>query len=103
MTKPILNGGRPSEFMEDWLVAKNEKLARLQRAAGGRPMPTDIPTAKVALNLLFEFLSQAHKDPAGVLRTGLSDDDTRKLMQTRDIATAVRLVRQGLTNTGNLR
>jgi len=98
----LTNVGRPSEFTSAWLVDKNEKLARLHRAAGACIMPPGLPTTDAALDSLFDFLGRAHQAPAQVLATGLNDDETRELMQTRNIATAVRLVRRGLVNTGNL-
>jgi hypothetical protein len=103
LTRPILkHDGRPSELTSAWLVEKNERLARLHQAAGACTMPQGIPTTEAALDRLFDFLSRAHHEPAKVLGTGLSDDETRELMQTRHIGTAVRLVRQGLVKTGNL-
>jgi SLOG cluster2 len=103
LTKPILNNvGRPGEFTSPWLVERNEKLARLHRAAAAFTMPPGLPTTDAALESLFDLLSSARAAPAKVLATGLEDDETRELMQTRNIATAVRLVRKGLIKTGNL-
>jgi hypothetical protein len=38
----------------------------------------------------------------GLLFTGLGDQETRELLTTRDVATAVRLVHTGLTNSKKL-
>ncbi len=42
------------------------------------------------------FIQAARQDPTDVLQTGLSKDQTITLLQTRDLALVVKLVRQGL-------
>jgi hypothetical protein len=54
------------------------------------------------LDALFAFVQKARSDPSRTLNTGLSDDDTRELLMTRNIATAVRLVCAGLAKKKGL-
>jgi hypothetical protein len=66
-------------------------------------LPSGSWSAEDLLNALFEFVKKARANLSNTLNTGLSDDDTVELLKTRDIATAMRLVRAGLSNSKNLR
>jgi len=46
---------------------------------------------KGLLDALFSVVKIARDRPAGVLRTGLNNDDTRELLKTSSVANAVRL------------
>lgn len=87
---------RPKELTLEWLKGHNSELASLLGVANDFPIPAGTRTTEALLDSLFGFVRRARTKPSAVLRTGLSDDDTRKLMQTREITTAVNLVRQGL-------
>lgn len=98
----ILAGGseRPEQLTVDWLKQHNPDLATLLGTiAGGLAMPAGARSTDALLDSLFDFIKKARANPAAVLRTGLNDDDTRELLKTRNIATAVSLVRKGLEAT----
>lgn len=104
LAKAILAGGNkcPEELTVDWLTARNPDLANLLEIARGFAMPANARTTKDSLAALFAFLKRARANPSGVLHTGLNDADTRELLTTRDVAVAVKLVRQGLVTTEKL-
>lgn len=87
---------RPEELTLEWLKERNPNLSKLLEIAEGFPLPQGARTTADFLDALFAFVKKARTSPSRVLGTGLSDEDTRKLMTTRDISTAVSLVRQGL-------
>jgi SLOG cluster2 len=90
---------RPQELTLKWLTDRNSKLAALLEIAKGFAMPAGARSTEALLDTLFAFLENARTNPSAVLHTGLSDEDTRELMKTRNVATAVNLVRQGLVAT----
>jgi SLOG cluster2 len=104
LAKAILAAGnqRPAEFTSSWLSDRNKNLAQLLEFAKGFEMPVDGRTTDAALSKLFSFIERARNSPAQVLQTGLTDAETRELMQTQDPVVAVKLVRQGLTVWGKL-
>ena len=87
---------RPKELTMAWLAEHNPELAKLLDIAGGFQMPPEARFTDILLTALFGFITKARANPAAVLKTGLSDDETRELLKTRTIATAVNLVRKGL-------
>jgi SLOG cluster2 len=99
----ILTGsGRPQELTTKWLADHNPALAKLNAISGGFKVPDGVLTTDESLDRLVNVLSRAHSNPADVLCTGLSDEETRELLTTRNVATAVSLVRKGLIQMGNL-
>lgn len=84
----------------NWQVKQTPALADLLEHArkNKRSLPAGIPSPRAALSKLKQLLIKAHASPAKVLNTGLDDDDTRTLMRTADVHTAVRLVKKGLLN-----
>ncbi|MGN7752959.1 hypothetical protein [Sinorhizobium sp. 22678] len=90
---------RPKELTLEWLKERNSELAALLKIANGFPIPAGTRTTGALLDSLFTFVKKARTKPSAVLRTGLSDEETRSLMKTRDIKTAVTLVRKGLVAT----
>ena len=102
LASAILDEKLPAAFEADWLLARNPTLARLLDIAKGFAMPAGARTTQEMLGALSRFLRNAHANPAAVLCTGLSDDDTRELLRTRSVATAVSLVRHGLIAGGKL-
>lgn len=87
---------RPKELTMAWLTEHNPELAKLLDIASGFQMPQEARSTDALLTALFGFITKARANPAAVLKTGLSDDETRELLKTRTIATAVNLVRKGL-------
>jgi hypothetical protein len=94
----ILKGGDepPEKLTTAWLAGHNPALASLLGVADKLPVPADTRSTDALLDALFELVKKAHVNPSAVLRTGLSDGETRELLATRSVATAVKLVRQGL-------
>ncbi|MCZ7637493.1 MAG: hypothetical protein M5U12_16540 [Verrucomicrobia bacterium] len=66
-------------------------------------LPPPLPSIPVAFEALWQFIGAARAHPAATLHTSLTDDETRELLTTRDMNTAVRLVRAGLANQHQLR
>jgi hypothetical protein len=97
----ILN--RPGvELTLDGLKARNSRLASLLQHAAACQKPAGYEEPEAMLAALTDFVEKARTAPALALNTGLSDDETRELLTTNDISTAVRLVRKGLEKTQNL-
>lgn len=98
LSSAILASGdeRPKELTLAWLTERNADLVTLLNIAKGFPMPTGARSSEALLDALFCFVKTARTGPSHVLHTGLSDEDTCELLKTRDIATAVTLVRKGL-------
>jgi hypothetical protein len=63
-------------------------------------MPAGMPGIQERFDKLYALLEAAKANLPGVLKTGLSDAETRELLQTRDMRRAVQLVRQGLNSVG---
>lgn len=98
----LSKGALPPELSITWHRANNADFAALEKTARTRPRPRGIPTPERAYKSLRGFVEKARKNLAGTLRTGLGAEATRQLLQTRSVATAVRLVREGLSNTRKL-
>lgn len=97
----ILGSGndRALQLTAAWHVQNNARLPELIECSAEFTKPTGYRSTAETLDAVFEFVKQARKALSSTLRTGLSDDDTRELLRTRDISTAVRLVRTGLQKT----
>lgn len=102
LANAILEDRLPAGLGADWLIARNTALAKLLEIAAGFAKPAGARTTQEMLGALSGFLRAAHGKPSDVLRTGLDDDDTRELLKTRSVATAVSLVRRGLIAGGKL-
>jgi hypothetical protein len=104
LAKVVLTSGseRPKELTSSWLAERNPSLGALLKIAANYSLPPMIKSTESSLDALFKFLNDAQANPSEILRTGLSDDDTRELMRTRSVATAVQLVRKGLIETKRL-
>ncbi len=87
---------RPAQFTLDWHLSRNPRLARLIGILQARGAPAHIRTTEAALGALFDKLNSGRKNVARTLQTGLSDADTKELLQTVDVRRAVQLVRKGL-------
>jgi hypothetical protein len=87
---------RPPHLTIDWHLKHNQRLSELLESRQLFVSPEKFRSTEPALDAVFEFVKAARQDLSGTLRTGLSHEDTRELLQTRDIATADRLVRKGL-------
>jgi hypothetical protein len=104
LANAILAGGNkcPEELTVEWLTARNPNLANLLEIAHGFTMPANGRTTEELLAALFAFIKRARANPSGVLNTGLNTAETRELLTTRNVAVAVKLVRQGLVRMGKL-
>jgi hypothetical protein len=93
-------GTRRDVFTVEWHRANNPAFAKLQDLAAKFGMPAGVPGAQELFDKLFARIDAAKANLPGLLKTGLSDAETRELLQTRDMRRAVQLVRQGLNNVG---
>jgi hypothetical protein len=93
---------RPEEFTAAWLSAHNKALEKLLEISKSFVMPPGVSPTQKSLDVLFDFLVRARAKPSAVLNTGLSDEETRELLKTQDVSTAVSLVRKGLVKLGKL-
>ena len=59
-------------------------------------MPPALDGIEKSLDALYDFVVRARADLPGTLRTGLSDSQTREMLQACDIGNVVHLVRTGL-------
>jgi hypothetical protein len=98
----VSGDGGDEKLTLEWHESQNSKLARLLSASCQFKLPPAMPSAQEMFEALRSFVAQARVRPAETLRTGLSDQETRELLETRDVASAVRLVRTGLINQGKL-
>lgn len=93
---------RPKELTLDWHRERNPALVTLLLSAGQFATPPHLGILENSLDDLFTFVLKARANLAGTLNTGLSDQETRELLQTSNIANAVHLVRLGLMNKNKL-
>jgi hypothetical protein len=94
------SSARPERLTIAWHREHAAGVARLLDC--GLALPDEARSTEALLDALFALVQAARGNLSGTLRTGLTDDETRELLRTRDIATAVRLVRTGLTNSRKL-
>lgn len=94
--------GRPPELTQDWHIERNGALAKLVQGSHDFAMPQGAKSTGALLDELFKLVLRARQDLPGTLGTGLTDEDTRELLTTRNLGTAVRLVRAGLTQQNKL-
>ena len=87
---------RPQELTLDWHKERNPALVTLLDSARQFTAPANLGGMENSLDALFAFVLRARADLSGTLRTGLSDQETRELLKTSNIANAVHLVRAGL-------
>jgi hypothetical protein len=104
LAKAILDGTttRPPELTPDWHRKRNKHLDELLSGSASFRMPDGALGTDRSFDELFAFIQSARTDLSGTLYTGLPEAETRELLETRNVATAVRLVRQGLTATNKL-
>jgi hypothetical protein len=104
LANAILTPGtdRPQPLTADWHRHRNEALVELLESSEQFAGPPGFRTTASLLDALFVFVQQARLTPSQTLMTGLTDEDTRELLKTRDIASAVHLVRTGLGNNQKL-
>lgn len=88
---------RPKELTLDWQKACNPALMKLLESPPFA-VPADLGDLEKSIDALFDFVLKARADLSGTLNTGLSDQETRELLKTSNIANAVHLVRSGLVN-----
>ncbi|MGE0824309.1 MAG: hypothetical protein AB7G75_23700 [Candidatus Binatia bacterium] len=98
LARAILGTGsdRPSALTLPWHKEHNPALAQLLEQTPPFVYPVGCRSSEEMLTALFSLVQQARLNPAHVLNTGLSNEETRELLQTRSAADAVRLVRTGL-------
>jgi SLOG cluster2 len=91
-------GDPPPELTLDWHKQRNPALMTLLDSARQFAAPPDLGGMENSFDELFAFVKQVREQPSRTLRTGLTDDQTRELLKTGNIANAVRLTRIGLDN-----
>ncbi|MFN7929677.1 MAG: hypothetical protein U0Y68_17375 [Blastocatellia bacterium] len=98
LTKAITEPGRQGleQLTLAWQMKHNAALRLLLDAASRYTLPATYAFAGDLLEQLLEFVHEAREQPALTLNTGLDDKETKLLMTTRDTATAVKLVQEGL-------
>jgi hypothetical protein len=87
---------RPPQLTPKWHQERNEPLVELLESSEQFAHPSGFRSTPDLLDALFGYILRARAALSQTLRTGLTDDETRELLRTRDIAAAVRLVRSGL-------
>ena len=91
-------GARAKELTPEWQRQITPKLAELQQAAKQFGIPPTARDTEQALDELHARLSSAGANISDVLHTHLDEQETRELLQTRDMRRAVQLVNKGLRN-----
>lgn len=104
LARVLLDTGhdRPPELTLAWHEAKCAPLTQLLQSAAQFPIPPGCILTEQALDELFRFVCSARNNLSGTLNTGLTDSETRELLTTRNVPTAVRLIRLGLANQNKL-
>lgn len=97
------DGARPPELTVAWHEKHSAGFSALLKSFDQFRLPPPLPSIPVAFEALWQFIGAARAHPAATLHTSLTDDETRELLTTRDMNTAVRLVRAGLANQHQLR
>ena len=87
---------RPKELTLEWHLSRNPALVKLIESVPRFEAPRYHARIENSFNELFGFVLKARNDPVATLQTGLSKRDTRELLKTSEVATAVHLVRTGL-------
>ena len=93
---------RPPELTLEWNASHTPSLAKLLELSRSFRVPSSIGDNPLGFDALWQFVEKARLAPAAALATGLSDEETRELMTTRNMNKAVKLVRAGLTTIRNL-
>jgi len=93
---------RPQGLTLAWHRERSPDLVNLLESSRGLSLPRDSRSTENLLDALSAFVQKARINLSSTLNTGLGDQDTRELLKTRDVASAVRLVRMGLTNKNKL-
>jgi hypothetical protein len=93
---------RPKELTLDWHKDRSPVLVALLESVHQFAAPANLGGLENSFDELFAFVLQARADLSGTLRTGLSDQETRELLKTSNIANAVHLVRSGLVTSKKL-
>ena len=93
---------RPKELTLDWHKQRIPALAALLESTCQFKVPPLLAGMENSLDTLYDFVVKARADLPGTLNTGLSDAQTRELLQSCDIGNVVHLVRTGLINSNNL-
>ena len=102
----ILDRGndRPPVLTLAWHRERNADLVKLLDSTRNLvPPPNRFSSTEDLLDELFVLVKKARDNISGTLNTGLSEEDTRELLRTQDVANAVRLVRTGLVKQGILK
>ena len=89
---------RPKEFTPDWQRKSTPGLDDLDGAAKQFGVPPGARLTDPALDDLYGRLVAAGANVSTALHTNLDEQETRELLQTRDMARAVELVSKGLRN-----
>jgi hypothetical protein len=91
---------RPKELTVDWHRDHTPSIARLERLCDKFRVPEGARTTAEALEGTYGWIEKARAGLATALNTGLSEEETKELLTTRDMVRVVQLVRQGLQQRG---
>lgn len=89
----------PEALTRDWLGQRQPGLAALNQRGLARMLPWGVPGTDGALAELRNLVTGARINLPAALHTGLSDEETRELMRTRDMHRAATLVHKGLVES----
>jgi hypothetical protein len=104
LAKAMLSGSpdRPRELTLEYHTTHTPAVRELGESCKKFELPSGAASTETLLDKVYEFVLEARADLAGTLHTGLSHDETKELLETRNIADVVRLVRNGLVMTSKL-
>ena len=102
LAKAITDTTMPPEMALGWHLRHTPKLKSLDESAKKFGMPKNCRSTEEIFDALAKQIREARADPAGVLNTGLDDAQTRELLQTRSIDSAVYLVFSGFVQHNKL-
>jgi len=92
----------PDELTVAWSLKHNPQLNELLQLSKAFVLPPPAQSTEALLQALSDRIKIIRGNLSATLSTGLSEDETRELMTTGDVATAVHLVRKGLIKQNKL-
>jgi hypothetical protein len=92
----------PAEFTVDQYEKKLPGYAELMAHMQNARLPKSARAPQTVLTDLWQRITAARATLSASLNTGLTDDETREHMTTRDMHAAIRLVKSGIAKPWNL-
>jgi hypothetical protein len=100
LARALLGGQRPEELTAEWHFGRTPGVARLRELTASFRVPDGARKTDQLLDAVYARAESARGAIGSALNTGLSEDDTRELLSTRDVGRVVQLVRRGLMQRG---